>query len=254
MSSKYEWGKVSEQIGDGKLSKQTRDNNICLLQQNFPEIEKEIILQAWNYCDEDIDETNEILHYVNDNRLIIKSTCLIFFFLKYINFVLSINSIFHDDQKLLLSLLVDFGNQVNKTEILNIWKQCNRIFYETRFKLEEICSSRDTNRVLNIINDRPKEREELMIVRSMSLYILWNILNHSRTIKYRQISSQSLYKNLKLKCDQLGANFVETLNDMKGILLDFGFKKINDEDWYYRQDIQILHLWNRYRKWVNAQL
>ncbi|ETO12007.1 hypothetical protein RFI_25369 [Reticulomyxa filosa] len=213
MSSKYK---------SGKLSKQTGDNNIWVLQQNFPEIEKEIILQAWNCCDEDIDETNEILHCINDNR------------------------IFHHDQKHFLSLLEDFGNRVNKTEILNIWKQCRQISYETRFELEKICSSRDTN--------RSKEREELMIVRSMSLYILWNILNHSRTTKYRQISCYSLHKNLRLKCDQLGANFVTALDDMEYNLHDFGFEKINDEDWCCQQDIQILHLWDRYCKWIKAQL
>ncbi|ETO02288.1 hypothetical protein RFI_35148 [Reticulomyxa filosa] len=160
-----------------------------LLQQNFPQIEKEIILQAWNCCDEDIDGTNEILHCINDNRLITKSTCPIIFFSEVI---------FHNDQKHSLLLLEDFGNRVNKTEILNLRKQFDQISYGTKSKLEKICFSRDIN------------REELMIVRSIYLCILWN----PKVIKYRQISYHNLYKNLRPKCNQLCVNFVETLDDI----------------------------------------
>ncbi|ETO35196.1 hypothetical protein RFI_01880 [Reticulomyxa filosa] len=219
MSAKCNWS---------KLLRQTEGNNIWALQENFSAIEKETVLQAWNCCGKDTSETIEVLRFINNNKLTIKFTIIL------------------QNQKHLLLLLEDFGNRVDKATILNIWKQCNQIYYETRFKLEEICSSRDTNRL--------KEKEELMIARSISLHILWNILRYPKMIKYRQISCHSLHTNLRLKCNRLCVDFVETLDDMEDNLRDFGFEKVNNKDWYYLQDIQILHLWKRYRKWISTQL
>ncbi|ETO36862.1 hypothetical protein RFI_00202, partial [Reticulomyxa filosa] len=157
-------------------------------QLNFPEIDEEIISRAWNCCDEDMNKTSEVLHFIHDN-----STRL-------------------EHQQYLLLLWEDFGNRVDKTIILNIWKQCNEIYYETRLKLEEICSSCYVN------------------------------------------SCCTLREHMQRKCKQLSANFHQTIGNAEYNLQNFGFEKVNNKDWYYLRDIQILYLWNCYRKWINTQL
>ncbi|ETO09952.1 hypothetical protein RFI_27425, partial [Reticulomyxa filosa] len=53
---------------------------------------------------------------------------------------------------------------------------------------------------------------------------------------------------------QLSANFHQTIGNAEYNLQNFGFEKVNNKDWYYLRDIQILYLWNCYRKWINTQL
>ncbi|ETO31877.1 hypothetical protein RFI_05241, partial [Reticulomyxa filosa] len=213
MSSKYK---------RGKLSKQPTINNKWELQQNFPRIEEEVFLRVWTYCDKDADEASEVLRFIDENHTSSQG------------------------QEHLLSLLESFNGRIDKMLILNKWKQCNQILYETRLKLDEICSSRDTNRL--------NETNEVTITISIYLHILWNILNYPKTIKYRQISCHALHEKVEHKCNQLGANFHQTLNTIEKYLQEFGFEKVNSKSWYYQKNIRTLDLWEWYRKWINTQL
>ncbi|ETO36367.1 hypothetical protein RFI_00696 [Reticulomyxa filosa] len=89
----------------------------------------------------------------------------------------------------------------------------------------------------------------------MCLHILWNILKYPKHIKYRQIHKQALYNYLSNKCHTLCADFDQVLINMGIILQHYGFKKGYDDNWYYKYDrIQLLHLWNCYRYWINEQI
>ncbi|ETO02258.1 hypothetical protein RFI_35178 [Reticulomyxa filosa] len=89
----------------------------------------------------------------------------------------------------------------------------------------------------------------------MCLHILWNILKYPKYIKYRQINTQALYKYLFQKCHILGADFEQILIVIEKNLQFFGFKKKNDDNWYYQyHHIQLLHLWKCYRYLINQQI
>ncbi|ETN97982.1 hypothetical protein RFI_39540, partial [Reticulomyxa filosa] len=98
---------------------------------------------------------------------------------------------------------------------------------------------------------RFQEENEIKIIREICLYILWNILKYPKHIKYRQIHKQALYSYLFQKCHILGADFEKIFIDMEELLQYYGFKKENDDNWYYH--IQLLHLWECYRSMIYLQ-
>ncbi|ETN99315.1 hypothetical protein RFI_38166 [Reticulomyxa filosa] len=104
------------------------------------------------------------------------------------------------------------------------------------------------------ILDRFQEENELKITREMCLHILWNILKYPKHIKYRQIHKQALYNYLSKKCRTLCADFEQILIVIEKNLQFIGFKKKNDNNWYYQCDhSQISHLWEWYKYWINQQ-
>ncbi|ETO15459.1 hypothetical protein RFI_21907 [Reticulomyxa filosa] len=209
------------------------------LQQNFSRIDREVVLEAWSYCNENIAEAKILLTLITENAL--QETLIFagfFFFLE--NKTLG-------QQSHLMNLFNQFGNKVERVTILQTWKNFSQIYCETREKLREICSTYDINEL--------KESNEIKIMREMCLHILWNILKHPKKIKYRQISNQGLYDNLKRKCYRLGTNVDQIFDVMKYNLFQFKFEKRNDENWYcfHNNDIQLLLLWKCYKAFVNEQ-
>ncbi|ETO22895.1 hypothetical protein RFI_14300, partial [Reticulomyxa filosa] len=89
----------------------------------------------------------------------------------------------------------------------------------------------------------------------MCLHILWNILKYPNNIKYRQINNQDLHNNLEFKCHELHINADEIFEEIKKNLQEFGFKKGDDNNWYYQyDDIQLLSLWEHYQMLIFQQL
>ncbi|ETO30754.1 hypothetical protein RFI_06368 [Reticulomyxa filosa] len=157
-----------------------------------------------------------------------------------------------------MDLLVKFGTRINKTIILKSWMECNQIYWKTVMKLGAICATTNiyelTFDAYKFVWYRIEEKIELKIKREICLHILWNILKYPKNMKYQQISTKSLYDNLKWKCYQLDANIDEIFEDMKCNLREFGFEQSND-DWYYpKSGIQLLKLWECYKKWINEQI
>ncbi|ETO06868.1 hypothetical protein RFI_30523 [Reticulomyxa filosa] len=182
-----------------------KESSMEQIQDIFSIIEKELISKVWDLCEGDVDEQELYLR----------------------------------------QLLKEFGNKMDKTIILEEWKQCNRIYWDTHIKLTEFSSIYDINAI--------EEKRELKIVREMCLHILWNILSYPKVIKYRQINTISLLQNLKRKCDLLRANVAQVFMEMENFFKKYGFQKGNDENWYYLDHIQLLLLWECYQIWIYLQ-
>ncbi|ETO05390.1 hypothetical protein RFI_32006 [Reticulomyxa filosa] len=151
------------------------------------------------------------------------------------------------EQHHLLRLFEYFGDKLKKTTISQTWKNYNQIYVDTYEKLEDICATSNLNEF--------QEENELKINREMCLHILWNILKYPKHIKYRQIHKQALYNYLFQKCHTSGADIEIVLINMEEELQYIGFKKGYDDNWYYQYDcIQLLHLWDCYRYWINQQI
>ncbi|ETN98386.1 hypothetical protein RFI_39124 [Reticulomyxa filosa] len=143
-------------------------------------------------------------------------------------------------------LFDNFGYTLEKTTILQTWKNYNQIFMDTYEELTKICETSNLN--------ESEEKNELKIIREMCLHILWNILKYPKHIKYRQIHKQALYNYLSKKCHTLGADFEKVFWEMEYHLQDWGFKKGYNDNWYYQYNkIQLLHLWNCYQSVINHQ-
>ncbi|ETO21818.1 hypothetical protein RFI_15385 [Reticulomyxa filosa] len=204
------------------------DIMLAQLQQTFSEVGKEVILKAWKNCKENIDETKGALTWLTENTTNLQQ------------------------QQYLMELFEYFGDKLEKTTISQTWKNCNQIFFDTYKKLEEVCAISDLNE-LNAY-EILKEENEFKILREICLHILWNILKYPKHIKYRQIHKQALYNYLFLKCHTLGADLEKVSVVMEWFLQYFGFKKGNDDNWYYQHHhIQLLHLWKCYRSAINLQ-
>jgi len=104
-----------------------------------------------------------------------------------------------------------------------------------------------------MINDRLNEKSELKIVREMCLTVLWNMITKPTNIKYLQINNHSLINNLKRKCNELGADSKQVINQIEYQLKQFGFENGVDSNWYYYNQIQLLWLWECYCKWIITQ-
>ncbi|ETO09880.1 hypothetical protein RFI_27497, partial [Reticulomyxa filosa] len=140
----------------------------------------------------------------------------------------------------------DFGTKIEKTIILQTWRNFNHFYYETREKLTEICFNCNIN--------ESKEDSESKIMTEMSLHILWNILKYPQNVKYQQISDKNLHNNLKSKCHKLGGNADQIFSNLKNRLQKIGFEKRND-NWYYpNSDIKLLWLWKCYQILINQQI
>ncbi|ETO08165.1 hypothetical protein RFI_29224 [Reticulomyxa filosa] len=207
---------------------------LAQLQQTFPKIDEEIILKIFEGFQENVEEAN------NKNKLL----------LPYFN---STNV---KQQQQLVQLHKNFGLQLEKTVISQTWNNCNQIYGDTMAKLREICATSDPNdNKIKMINGRLKEENEIKILKEMYLHILWNILKYPKHIKYRQIHKQALYNYLSQKCHTLGADFEKISVNVEAWLQVIEFKKGYDDNWYYQYDrIQLLHLWNCYRYWINQQI
>ncbi|ETO07510.1 hypothetical protein RFI_29882 [Reticulomyxa filosa] len=156
-------------------------------------------------------------------------------------------------QQYLIDLFQYFGTKLEKTTISQTWKNYNQILIDTREKLLEICATSNLSG-LNI-NEMSQEENELKTIREICLHILRNILKYPKHIKYRQIHKQALYNYLSKKCHTLVADFEKVFVNMELFLQHFGFKKENDDNWYYQyHHIQLLHLRKCYRYWINQQI
>ncbi|ETO33804.1 hypothetical protein RFI_03298 [Reticulomyxa filosa] len=145
-----------------------------------------------------------------------------------------------------MSLFQMFANKLEKTVILQTWKNSKGLYSKAWNILKEICLTSDINKLENA--------KKLKILREMCLHILWNILKYPKYIKYRQINSDTLYQKLQLKCNQLSENVNQIFGEIEHYLQQFGFEKYNDNNWYYPNDnIELLHLWECYQKWINHQ-
>ncbi|ETO00114.1 hypothetical protein RFI_37345 [Reticulomyxa filosa] len=154
-----------------------------------------------------------------------------------------------------MDLFEYFGTKLEKTTILQTWKNCNQILVDTRCKLIDICATSDLNE-LNVLKQKNifNWLKESKINREMCLHILWNILKYPKHIKYRQIHKQALYNYLSKKCHTLGADFKQVFTGMEGELQYIGFKKGYDNNWYYQYHrIQLLHLWKCYQSAISLQ-
>ncbi|ETO34121.1 hypothetical protein RFI_02972 [Reticulomyxa filosa] len=199
------------------------------LQDSFSIIEKEFVSKLLNLCKENFEEATKILTFLKDN----KTTS--------------------QQQLYLIQLLETFGNKINKTVILNTWKQSNQIFADMYMKLKKISSTYNINEI--------KENNELKIMREICLYILWNIISHPKIIKYRQININSLYQILKRKCYRFNINVNILFEKMQSFLEQCGFQKENNNNnnnnnWYYHfieYNAQLLWLWECYEKWIYQQ-
>ncbi|ETO14087.1 hypothetical protein RFI_23282, partial [Reticulomyxa filosa] len=174
------------------------------LQQSFTNIDKEIVSKIWKYCARDAKETAAVLQFITEKKL-------------QHQYLTSL-----EQQKHVLKLFKRFGTKIAKMTILNTWDSCKEIYLDAMRKLRE------------------KEKSESKITREMSLYVLWNILNHPTNSKYRQVSGNALYSNLKRKCDQVDASIPQVMQSMEQNLREFGFKKGKDANWYYLKQIQLL--------------
>ncbi|ETO06050.1 hypothetical protein RFI_31347 [Reticulomyxa filosa] len=168
----------------------------------------------------------------------------------------------------LVRLLEEYGNKMDKITILETWKQCNQIYFDTLIKLMNISYAHNTNKlkilkitknesvfVIVCILNRMEENNELKIMREMCLHILWNIISYPKTIKYRQINTNSLYQILKRKCYQFNVNVDSLFEKMQSFLKGCGFQKENN-DWYYyfiKYNDQWSLLWGRYITWIEQQ-
>ncbi|ETO36785.1 hypothetical protein RFI_00277 [Reticulomyxa filosa] len=196
---------------------------LAQLQQAFPNIAEEVVLKAWEKCNENVDMTKDILTWLIENTTTLQQ------------------------QQYLMELFIHFGGGFEKTTILQTWKNFNQIFIDTFEKLEEICATSNLNEL--------KEENEFKIIREMCLHLLWNILKYPKHIKYRQIHKQALYNCLSKKCSALGADFERVFVTMENELQIIGFKKGNDDNWYYQYDhSQLLHLWKYYQKVIFDQV
>ncbi|ETO04806.1 hypothetical protein RFI_32589 [Reticulomyxa filosa] len=211
------------------------------LQQTFSKIDQDVVLNAWERCNKNVEETKALLIWITENTTNLQQ------------------------QHHLMIFFQEFGNKLKKTTILQTWKNCNTIFVDTHEKLKEICATSNLNELnvnkiynklnkYNIIYDRLKEENELKIYREICLHILWNILKYPKHIKYRQINKQALYNYLFQKCHTLGTDCERVFIGMEGELQHIGFKKGYDDNWYYQYDhIQLLHLWNCYQSVITLQ-
>ncbi|ETO16836.1 hypothetical protein RFI_20503 [Reticulomyxa filosa] len=157
----------------------------------------------------------------------------------------SFNCTTSQQQHHLMRLFKEFGDKLEKTMILQTWRNHNNIFVETRMKLMEICATSNLNEL---------KENELKILRKICLHILWNILKYPKHIKYRQINKQALCNYLFQKCHTLGADFEKVLIDMGKRLQCIGFKKENDNNWYHQCDHIEIHLWESYKYLINKQI
>ncbi|ETO03367.1 hypothetical protein RFI_34044 [Reticulomyxa filosa] len=206
------------------------------LRKIFPKIDKEIILKAWEQC-ADVDKTNALLTWLTENTYMFFNKVLLCIFLYSTNL---------QQQHHLMMLFRDFGNKFEKIIISQTWKNNNQVCVDTAMELREICAISNLN--------KSQEKNEIKISREMCLHILWNILKYPKYIKYRKIHKQALYNNLFSKCHHVCANLKQILVNVQNELEKFGFKKGNDDNWYYQYDhIQLLHLWNCYRSLINQQ-
>ncbi|ETO16539.1 hypothetical protein RFI_20799, partial [Reticulomyxa filosa] len=234
---------------------------LAQLQQTFPKLCEEIVLDALKWSEQDIEETKDILTWITENTyknfvyfllffLITKHLVHIFcLIMLYIGYSTNLQQQHH-----LMKLLKQFDIKLEKTTISQTWKNYNQIYEDTFEKLREICATSNLNE-LKEYKANVNIKNELKISREMCLHILWNILKYPKHIKYRQIHKQALYNYLFQKCHTLGADFEKVLMDMENELEDLEFKKGNDENWYYQYDrIQLLHLWKCYSHWINQQI
>ncbi|ETO24631.1 hypothetical protein RFI_12526 [Reticulomyxa filosa] len=202
------------------------------LQQTFPNIDEEIISDALKCFNQNVETIKRILTWLTENTTNLQQ------------------------QQHLMQLFKSVGNRLDKTTISQTWKNCNQIYVDTFEKLREICTTSNLNE-LNTYNISLllKEKDELKIYREMCLHILWNILKYPKHIKYRQIHKQALYNYLFQKCHVLCVDFEDVFISLEKILEMIGFKKGNDDNWYYQyHHIQLLHLWECYRYWINGQV
>ncbi|ETO16584.1 hypothetical protein RFI_20754 [Reticulomyxa filosa] len=221
------------------------------LQQAFPKIDNKNILQIWNWFNGNVDETKTVLALLTENTL---QEIFVFFLKQNVTSSSSKtigNIIEHsttlEQQMFLWKLLKLFDGKVEKTIILQIWKNSNQFYYETLLTLQDICFNHSLK--------EQKEDSELRIIREMCSNILWNILNNPKQIKYRQISHKNLYNTLLSKCKKLGGNVDQIHEYMEYHIQQFGFKKRNDSNWYYSNDnIQLLSLWRYYKAVINEQI
>ncbi|ETO09856.1 hypothetical protein RFI_27521 [Reticulomyxa filosa] len=137
-------------------------------------------------------------------------------------------------QSHLINLLKCFGSKIETKIISQTWKKGNQFYFEAGMKLMEICSASNVNEF--------KEKNELKVIREMCLHILWNILKYPKNTKYRQISNQSLYNNLKWEMPAIKYRRKSSVVNMTKHLQKFGFQRVNNEDWYDQIDVNLLWL------------
>ncbi|ETO35268.1 hypothetical protein RFI_01795, partial [Reticulomyxa filosa] len=191
--------------------------------QTFPKIDEEIISEALKLFNKNVEKTNELLTWLTENTT---------------------NS---QQQHYLMDLFRNFGNKLEKITISQTWRNCNNIFIDTHMKLQDICAIANLNDL--------KEGNELKILREMCLHILWNISKYHKHIKYRQIDYQNLYNCLFSQCYLLDIDLEQIFVGMEKLLQHFGFRKGNDDNWYYQYDeIQLLHLWKCYQSVIDNQI
>ncbi|ETO35762.1 hypothetical protein RFI_01301 [Reticulomyxa filosa] len=85
-----------------------------------------------------------------------------------------------------------------------------------------------------------ERNDESEIVRELSIYVLWKILNYPKKTKYRQINKQALYDNLLRRCCQRNVDIDKVMANMERRLEQCGFGiRAEDRNWYYQKDMHI---------------
>ncbi|ETO07217.1 hypothetical protein RFI_30177 [Reticulomyxa filosa] len=202
---------------------------------SFPKIEKEILSRIYDYCNGDLNEANELLNFVTDNRTSI------------------------EQQRKLLTLLEDFSVHIDKETILKKWVECGQIYLLTMLELNKICKANTKKYLYKVVCElkrvyRVEESKETKIIKELCLHVLWNLLSNPKKLKYRQISNSLLFRNVKKKCEEMKVEMDPVLEIMRHYLKEFGFQNKIDGNWSYRGSVPSLSLWKHYCEWIKKQL
>ncbi|ETO00733.1 hypothetical protein RFI_36707 [Reticulomyxa filosa] len=187
------------------------------LAQSFPRIEKEILSKICDYCNEDLNEANELLNFITDNHVYI-------------------------DKEIILKNWVRRG-QIYLLAMLELNKIC-----KANTKKLGICEN--VQLFVNCNMHRIGESNEIKIIKELCLHVLWNLLSNPKKMKYRQISNSLLFRNLKNKCEEMAS----VLEIIRHNLEEFGLQNKINGNWYYRGSVPPLSLWKHYCKCIKEQL
>ncbi|ETO09894.1 hypothetical protein RFI_27483 [Reticulomyxa filosa] len=202
-------------------NQQQLSREVQLLQEEFSDIEREIILRAWKQSDSNIDEAKKILTLISE-ECDQKTTC---------------PSIFRQDP--LMKLFEVFGKYVDKRSILEVWRKSNQMYSDAVRKLKKLCQES--------INKLKSNNATTEISQEICLFILWNILINPNKMNYREINGERLRNNLKKKCEQQSSDFNNVIQECVAYLYEFGFHKKADDNWYHHNPLDIVRLWDWYK-------
>ncbi|ETO11058.1 hypothetical protein RFI_26319, partial [Reticulomyxa filosa] len=209
------------------------------LQEDFRDIERDILIRTWNHCEGDIDRAKRILTLISE-ECDEKFDHFVFTYSKKKN-----NSDF--DIKLerpLMSLIEKYGEWIDNRVIVETWRESKHEFTSAFQKLA----------IMSISQFSMMEVGWEMVTtigRETCIFMLWNILSHPKKVRYREISGDKFSNSLMQKCQRQGIDFGYVHQECIEYLYELGFQRETNGNWYLRNPVNTLKLWKWLKYFLN---